>query len=155
MTLQATFRCEVKRTNITFEGFLLVMNRFNMTFHMTLCGKTYSQSWHSNGFFPSCTDITCLFKLLFLEKLWSHVSHINGFFSSCTDNICTFKLALLVKFELQISHFKNFLTRRLSILQMKFLMLSNNPYRFQMKTECCNRTYFLWTVRKASAAFDC
>ena len=143
MTLQVTFRCEVKRTNITFEGFLLIMDQFNMTFHMTLCGTTVFAKLTFKWLLSFMHRHYMSIQVALFRKALITCFTYNGFFSSCTDNKCTFKLALLVKFELQISHFKNFLTRRLSILQMKFLMLSNNPYRFQMKTECCNRTYFL------------
>lgn len=60
---------------------------------------------HANGFFPSWTNVMCLFKLSFLPKLASQVSHVNFFLPSWINSICLCK-TLSIKSALQISHLR-------------------------------------------------
>ena len=55
-------------TNVTFKRFLSFMSWFNMFFQTGFRAKLASQMSHLNDFFPSCTNSTCFFKLVFFGK---------------------------------------------------------------------------------------
>ena len=67
-------------------------------------GKPEPQMSHLNGIFPSWTEDTCAFKLIFCEKAEQQMSHLNGFFRSGTETMCLFKSPFDSKLELQTSH---------------------------------------------------
>ena len=52
-----------------------------------------------NGFLPSWTDPTCLFKSLFWAKLLPHMLHLKGSFLSSTDWMHSYKFCFLLKIE--------------------------------------------------------
>ena len=55
-------------TNVTFKRFLSFMSWFNMFLQTGFRAKLASQMSHLNDFFPSCTNSTCFFKLVFFGK---------------------------------------------------------------------------------------
>ena len=64
-------------------------------FSLTVLSENlYSHISHLNGFFPSWTEATCLFRFVLREKLYSHLSHLNGFVPPWTEPTCSLRSVL-------------------------------------------------------------
>ena len=78
----ATFLRKGFLTKSTYKRFLWIMNRTNMCIQITFLEKRLSQNSHSKGLFPSCTEVTWRFIVLFWKHYFWQNLHTKEFFAS-------------------------------------------------------------------------
>ena len=108
LSVQVPFTFKVSITSITFERFLSLMNRRNVSFLMRISCKARIKKWCIWKVSFLHELLLCDFSnCLFFVKLLAHKSQ-STFLPSWTDAMCLFKSPLLTKSASQVLHLKGF-----------------------------------------------
>ena len=75
-------------TDVVFEWLFSYMNPCIIWFHITFCRTPVVANVTFERVFPSWTDSTCIFKVIFRKQ---QKSHLIGFFLTWTETTCVFK----------------------------------------------------------------